>query len=286
MKRILAALGVTGLALLGATAPAVAGDNNDKGDHKITVCHATGWDKNPYVSVTTDLNGLKGHADHGKDIIPANDGKVIPEGQNLDKMDIWKAGCTVPEDDGHGNGNGDDGHKITICHATGSDSYVQITVDFKGLKEHAQHGDDIIPPSSKRDGQNWDETGQATYNNDCVPCPPEVVTPPTTPPVETPVVTPPVETPPVETPPVETPAPPVETPTGAVVAPPVAVVPPVAVAAAVATNTGFNVQTAVAPTDTGLAPWAAGLMVMMLAAAGVAARKVLQEGGHSGNRKH
>ncbi|WP_255768347.1 hypothetical protein [Pseudarthrobacter sulfonivorans] len=281
MKRILAAIGVTGLALLGATAPAIAGDN-EKGDHKVTICHATGSDNNPYVSMTVDLNALKGHADHWGDIIPANDGKAIPEGQNLDKMDIWKAGCTVPED--HGNGNGDHDHTITICHATGWENkpYVQVTVDYKGLKDHAQHGDDIIPPTDKWGGQNWDDTGRATYENDCVPCPTEEETPP----VETPPVTPPVETPPAETPPAETPpavtppVAPVEVPTGAVAAP------PVAVAAAVTTNTGFNVQTAVASTDTGLAPWAAGLIVMMLAAAGVAARKVLQEGSLSGNRKH
>jgi hypothetical protein len=50
-------------------------------------------------------------------------------------------------------------------------------------------------------------------------------------------------------------------------------------------NPGFNVQTAVAPSDTVLAPWAAGLIVMLLAAAGVAARKVLPAGGVSRNRK-
>jgi hypothetical protein len=47
----------------------------------------------------------------------------------------------------------------------------------------------------------------------------------------------------------------------------------------------LNVQTAVAPTGSGLAPWAAGLIVMMLAAAGVAARKVLQADGLPVDRK-
>ncbi|MET3718497.1 MULTISPECIES: hypothetical protein [unclassified Arthrobacter] len=306
MKRILAALGVTGLALLGATAPAAATDEAEA-DHKITICHATGSESNPYVSVTIDLHALKAHLDHqnGDDIIPANDGKVLPWGQNLDKLDIWNAGCAVPEDhgNGHGHGNGEDGHKVTICHATGSESnpYVEITVDFKGVKAHAQHGDDIIPGNSKWEGQNWDEDGQATYNNGCVPCPPEVVTPeePVETPVETPVTpvtpeTPPVtpvtpvtpETPPVppvtpETPPVTpvTPVTPVETPTGAVVGP------PAGAGVVVANNPGFNVQTAVAPSGTVLAPWAAGLIVMLLAVAGVAARRVLPVGSASGDRK-
>ncbi|VXB48875.1 exported hypothetical protein [Arthrobacter sp. 9AX] len=70
MKRILAVIGVSGLALLGATAPAVAGDDEES-DHKITICHATGSESNPYVSVTVDKHSLKGHLDeHGGDIIP------------------------------------------------------------------------------------------------------------------------------------------------------------------------------------------------------------------------
>jgi hypothetical protein len=211
MKRILAALGVTGLALLGAAAPATAGDNSD-----------------------------------------------------------------------------DDHRTITICHATGSEShpYVELDVDFHAVKEHAWHDDDIIPAGKKWDGKNWDEDGRAIYYNGCVPCPPEVVTPeqppevvtPEQPPVVTPeqppVVTP--EQPPVvtpEQPPVVTPEqPPVVTPIGAVVAPPAA-------PAVVVKNPGFNVQTAVAASDGGLAPWAAGLIVMVLAAGGVAARRMLPAGG-------
>lgn len=82
MKRILAVLGVTGLALLGATAPVTASP-----PEKVTLCHATGSEKNPYVPVTIDLHGLNGHANsnhqHQEDIIPKNGGKVMPEGQNL-----------------------------------------------------------------------------------------------------------------------------------------------------------------------------------------------------------
>ena len=71
MKRILAAIGVTGLVLLGATAPAAATDDEEKGDHKVTICHATGSDSNPYVQITVDWHALKAHhSEHWGDIIP------------------------------------------------------------------------------------------------------------------------------------------------------------------------------------------------------------------------
>ena len=193
MKRILAALGVTGLALLGATAPAAANDSANT-DHKITICHATGSASNPYVPVTIDLHALSAHKghQHGEDIIPANDGKVLKDGRNLDKGAWIGNGCAAPG----------------------------------------------VPPVEE----------------------------PVVPPVEEPVV------PPAVTP--ETPVVPGETPSGAVVGT------PAGAGAVVANNPGFNVQTAVAgSTDVAIAPWAAGLVVMLLAAAGVVARRTLAAGG-------
>ncbi|HET6846206.1 MAG TPA: hypothetical protein VFH29_05190 [Anaerolineales bacterium] len=40
-------------------------------DGKITICHATGSSKNPYVMITIDMSGLNGHKQHAGDIIPA-----------------------------------------------------------------------------------------------------------------------------------------------------------------------------------------------------------------------
>jgi len=37
---------------------------------KITICHATGSDKNPYNEITVSINGLNGHDKHEDDIIP------------------------------------------------------------------------------------------------------------------------------------------------------------------------------------------------------------------------
>lgn len=40
-------------------------------DGKITICHATGSSKNPFVMITISVNGLNGHDKHPRDIIPA-----------------------------------------------------------------------------------------------------------------------------------------------------------------------------------------------------------------------
>ena len=42
---------------------------NDTG--KITICHATGSEKNPYIEISVDANSLNGHGTHEGDIIPA-----------------------------------------------------------------------------------------------------------------------------------------------------------------------------------------------------------------------
>lgn len=44
--------------------PVVIGD-------KITICHATSSEKNPYNLITVSVNGLNGHDKHDGDIIPA-----------------------------------------------------------------------------------------------------------------------------------------------------------------------------------------------------------------------
>lgn len=123
------------------------------------------------------------------------------------------------------------GGKVRICHATASQSnpYVNIEVDAssienpndkKYLNGHGDHEKDIIPPFSFNEssfpGKNWDEAGQAIWNNDCkviLPLP----TPTPTEPLPTPTEVPdPIEPPmPDPTEPVETPIPvPTEVPAG------------------------------------------------------------------------
>lgn len=42
-----------------------------KASDKITICHATGSEENPFVEITIDMAGLNGHMLHKGDIIPA-----------------------------------------------------------------------------------------------------------------------------------------------------------------------------------------------------------------------
>jgi len=92
-------------------------------DGKITICHATSSETNPYNEITVSVNGLNGHGKHEGDIIP------VPGG-----------GCpTSPVVISDG--------KITICHATSSETnpYNEITVSVNGLNGHDKHAGDIIP---------------------------------------------------------------------------------------------------------------------------------------------
>lgn len=286
MKRILAVLGTTSLALLGTSATAMASPTESPGDggEMVTICHATGSETNPYEQITLDLSGLNGHVghQHDEDIIPVNSGAILRQGQNLDKADWWNAGCvnsggavTPP-----GGGNGNNDHKITICHATGSTTnpYEAISIDLHGLNGHAnanhQHTEDIVPANSGTimpGGQNWTNAGQAVYNNGCeAPDAPPVVPPGVTPPG----VTPPGVTPPGVTPQGATPVVP-----GAVNRAPRGAAAGAGKGAVAANNPGFNVQTAVPePAVAGVPPWVGGLAAMLLAVLVIAARRVRSEG--------
>ena len=92
-------------------------------DGKVSICHATSSEKNPYNATNVSVNGLNGHDRHEGDIIPATEGGC-PDSL-LDIVD----------------------NKITICHATGSDKnpYVETTVSVNGLNGHGKHEGDIIP---------------------------------------------------------------------------------------------------------------------------------------------
>ena len=106
---------------------------------KVTLCHATGSATNPYVEITISANALAAHQRHqdGRDIYP------VPAG-----------GCpggSSPSSGGGGGGQDNEHGKVTICHATGSETnpYVLITVDEHALKAHMAHqdGQDIVNPA-------------------------------------------------------------------------------------------------------------------------------------------
>ncbi|PKM70683.1 MAG: hypothetical protein CVU93_00830, partial [Firmicutes bacterium HGW-Firmicutes-18] len=92
-------------------------------DGKITICHATTNEANPYTTITVSLAGLNGHGTHVGDIVPA------PAG-----------GCptsplVIIEE------------MITICHASGIEAapYEEMNVKVNGLDGHFTHVDDIVP---------------------------------------------------------------------------------------------------------------------------------------------
>ena len=107
---------------------------------KVTLCHATGSATNPYVEITISANALAAHQRHqdGRDIYP------VPAGG-------CPGGSSPSNGGGGGDGQGNEHGKVTICHATGSETnpYVLITVDEHALKAHMSHqdGQDIINPT-------------------------------------------------------------------------------------------------------------------------------------------
>jgi hypothetical protein len=145
-------------------------------DKKITICHVTGSETNPYNEIIVDVNGLSGHDQHAGDIIPMPVGGCPTAPLAIVDKKITICHATSGETDPYVqltvSVNGLDGHnqhtgdiipmpvggcpitplvivdkKITICHATSgeNDPYNQITVSVNGLNGHNQHEDDIIP---------------------------------------------------------------------------------------------------------------------------------------------
>ena len=90
----LALVALVVLAVLGAGGSALGAGGADGADARIRICHATG--NGQWVPIEISVNGLNGHDGHAGDIIPPNDGKVIPEGKNWDEtgQDTWANGCT------------------------------------------------------------------------------------------------------------------------------------------------------------------------------------------------
>lgn len=67
-------------------------------ERKVTLCHATSSQSNPYVSITVaypsvQFNGHNGHNGHEDDIIPAFPGYP---GKNLNKASLLQTDCNVP----------------------------------------------------------------------------------------------------------------------------------------------------------------------------------------------
>ena len=59
-RKVLAVAGVTALALAMLAAPASATPKSDAGEHKITICHVTNSQTNPYVIIEVDVAAFDG----------------------------------------------------------------------------------------------------------------------------------------------------------------------------------------------------------------------------------
>jgi hypothetical protein len=104
--------------------PGAGGGGGGGGGDKITICHRTGSEQNPWVQITVSENAWSAHQKHG-------DLKPVPAG-----------GCPGGGGPG-GPGGGGDHDKITICHRTGSEQnpWVQITISENAWSAHKEHGD-------------------------------------------------------------------------------------------------------------------------------------------------
>lgn len=147
---------------------------------KVTLCHS-GNGKN-FTEITVAAQAaLNGHAkNHSDDIIPpfSTGGTSFP-GLNWDATGraIWSNGCAKPQP--VTDPVADPAKKVSLCHSAGGNKYVSIEVaSAAALAGHSsEHPEDIIPPFTYKEkgaektfpGQNWNASGQAAFNNGCVP---------------------------------------------------------------------------------------------------------------------
>jgi hypothetical protein len=119
------------------------------------------------TSADVKTTGNVRSSEHGKSSAHAKSSehvKVVVHGKSSEQHGAVKTTTPV-----------ESGHKVTLCHATGSatNPYVMITVDYHALKNgHTAAKGDIIPPTTVNGvtySGNWDTNGQAIFNNGCKP---------------------------------------------------------------------------------------------------------------------
>jgi len=141
---LLALLTLIGLVgFVGAGSQATAGEQQD--DKKVTICHATSSETNPYVMITVSTNAWDGE---GKNDHMHHDGDELAENG------------TCPDGSGPG---GDPGDEIELCHATGSESNPIVEIEKiseSGLAAHLEHHpDDYLPVNGSCDLSNPPPSG-------------------------------------------------------------------------------------------------------------------------------
>ena len=227
MKRTFATLGVVGLGLIGLTAPAMAAPD------MVVVCHD---DDGTWAPMEFNVNGVGGHAQHGRDIIPPT--PKAPSGLN------WtNAG------------------KIT---------YIANCAALPPGEEPPVYPE--VPPVVNQPVENPPAENNTPVENPAVVNQPVVETQVVTPVVEQSPVVPPAAVAPPAAPVVVPEQPAAAQPRAAV--PQQAAAGAVAPAAttSLGTNQGYNAQTAVGGSD-GAPSWLAGLGALFAAGAAVMFRR-------------
>ncbi len=154
--------------------------------NKITICHATSSDSNPFVVESVDDDAIvKGnaHDEHqdAEDIIPSFTYEINDRGTKTQAtypgrnwtsagQAIWNNGCnpvTTPDDEEEEEEEEVDLDSVTLCHGTNSatNPYVKITVSvdaagtFKdnGNGDHAQHTGPVATSEAVANGLKDDK---------------------------------------------------------------------------------------------------------------------------------
>ena len=169
-----------------------SGGDNRSGNQKVTLCHRTNSDSNPYVTITVSVNSVikgPGHDGHEGPVYSAGMkqakqkwGDIIPSftypggsyaGKNWPSgKAIYDAGCRAGDGGGGGNtttpppsttptsGGGGNDEKVTLCHRTNSETnpYVRITVSINSVVKgdgHDGHNGPIFAVGMKSAKQKW-----------------------------------------------------------------------------------------------------------------------------------
>ena len=129
-------------------------------DGKITICHATGSQTNPYNEIKVSVIGLNGHGTHEGDVFSSPEGGCPSASGVIGNSNTTTLGAfgnrITTTLVAFGNrittalssiGNRTTSQPLTICHATDdpANPYEEITVNRAELNEHRGHPNDINP---------------------------------------------------------------------------------------------------------------------------------------------
>ncbi|MFL6089731.1 MAG: hypothetical protein ACJ71Z_06295 [Aeromicrobium sp.] len=151
----------------------------------VTICHATNSSTNPYDVISPAAEGaVNGHAGHTGPVFQAGAtswGDIIPPFNDINHTSFGGLNWTAEGQAIYNNGCNPVAapavapvapDRVTICHATGGNDFVTLSVVANGTAEgHTAHFRDIIPPFTFGDitfgGLNWDDDAADFLHDGC-----------------------------------------------------------------------------------------------------------------------